>query len=335
MAGQSSRTSLACTPVLAFVGRRVVAGLITILIASAFIFFAINGLPGDVASAVLGQDATPDRVAQLRSQLELDQSLFERYFSWLGGVVTGDFGVSTAALVQGAEQPVWDMLKGPLGNSLILAGIAFAVFVPASIALGAWSAVRAHRAVDHAISSSALTLGAMPEFLLGTALIVVFFTQLGWLPPISQVPPGASPLSTPLVLVLPALTLVLHCLSHAVRLVRAAMIEVLESDFVATARLNGYSERTIVWRMALPNAIAPSIQVLGNIARYMIGGILIVEHVFAYPGIGAELVSAVSSRDLQVVSIAALILAAGYVVVNIITDLLVVLIVPRLRTELR
>ncbi|WP_405539536.1 ABC transporter permease [Streptomyces sp. NBC_00075] len=319
-------------PLASFVLIRAVAGVFTLLIASFLIFMAAQALPGNVASAVLGSTATPEQTAAIRTDLHLDEPLLSRYGRWLGDLLSGHLGNSTAALVHGQTVPVWEAIKEPLTNSLVLSAITMIVFVPLAFGLGVLTAVRAGKPEDHAVSMPLMAIGAMPEFLIGTLVIVIFFSWLDWLPPIAQVAPGTSPLDNPKSLVLPILTLLLACLGYSVRLIRATTLQALQEDFVTMARLNGYRERRVVLRYALRNALAPNVQVIATTIRYLVGGVIIVESVFSYPGIGSTLVQAVGLRDLQMMSVIALLLAAVYVVVNLLADVLVTVLVPKLRT---
>jgi peptide/nickel transport system permease protein len=321
-------------PVAGFVVRRVAAGIATLVVASFLIFASVQILPGDVASVILGKNATPARVDKVRSDLHLDDPLPQRYVTFLTDVSTGHFGNSSAALAQGRELPVWRVIKTPLRNSLILALITILLFVPLCLVLGTVSALRAGRATDHAISVPALVASAMPEFLVGTLLIVIFFTQLDLFPPVAEIGPEETPFSHPDALVLPVLTLLSVSLALGIRLVRASMIEVLRADYVRMARLNGQSERRVVVRYALRNALGPGIQAIAQTMQYLLGGIIITESVFNYPGIGNKLVQAVSLRDVQEIGVIAMILAATYIVINIVADLVVTLAVPKLRTSL-
>ncbi|HEX9032575.1 MAG TPA: ABC transporter permease [Streptosporangiaceae bacterium] len=321
-------------PVLAFLVRRVSAGIGTLLVVSVLIYGAVQVLPGDVAAIVLGRTATPARVAALRVSLHLDRPVPERFLAWLTGMLTGHLGDSTAALAQGTTLPVWLDIRGPLGNSMVLAGVTMALFIPLCLILGTWAALRAGRVSDHVISLSALSFSALPEFLVGTLLIVVFFTELNLLPPIASISPGQTPFTHPANLVLPVATLLGISTAFGTRLLRASVVEVLGEDYVAMARLNGLRERRVIWRYALRNALGPSIQVIAQMIQYLVGGIIITESVFNYPGIGTKLVQAVLVRDPQEVSVIAAILAAFYILVNILADLAVVLVVPRLRTRL-
>ena len=310
------------------------AGIVTLFFASILIFAAVNVLPGNAASIVLGRTATPQEVAALEKTLGQDKPLPQRYVDWAGGIVSGNLGNSTVAVAQNQSNPSVSAIIGtPLRNSLILAGITALLLVPLSLLLGAYAAVRATKLADHVISTSSLAFSSMPEFLVGSLLIVVFFSWLGVLPPISQVPPGGSPFDHPDILVLPVLTLLSVSLAFTIRQVRATTIDTLRQDYVAMARLNGYKESRVVWRYALRNALPPSIQTIAQTLQYLLGGIIITESVFAYPGIGTTLVQAVSSRDIQLVSVIAFLLAAVYIAINIAADVIVVLLVPKLRTR--
>ena len=225
------------------------------------------------------------------------------------------------------------MIRTPLRNSVILASVTLILFVPLCLLLGTTSALRAGRKVDHAISVPALVASAMPEFLVGTLLIVVFFTQLNLFPPVAEIGPGETPFTHPNALVLPVLTLLSVSLALGVRLVRASMIEVLKADYVRMARLNGQPERRVVLRYALRNALGPGIQAVAQTSQYLLGGIIITESVFNYPGIGNKLVQAVQLRDIQEIGVIAMILATTYITINILADLAVMLVVPKLRTS--
>jgi peptide/nickel transport system permease protein len=315
---------------------RTAAGVVTLVVVSMLIFGAINVLPGDVAHVVLGKNATPAAVARIDHDLGLNRPLYVRYLSWAGGLLTGHLGNSTVAVALGTPNASAAGIIGPeLRDSLVLALIAIVLLIPIALAVGALTAVRAGRAADHAISAVTLALGSMPEFLTGTILIVVFFTWMDALPPLSAIPPGGSPFDKPDILVLPVLTILAVNVAYTIRQVRATTIETLRQDFVMMARLNGYPERRVVWRYALRNSLAPSIQVLAQTLQYLIGGLVVVESVFDYPGIGNQLVQAVSTRDIQLVADITFILAGFTIALNIIADLIVVLIVPKLRTGSR
>jgi peptide/nickel transport system permease protein len=322
-------------PLARFVLRRLIGAIVALLVVSILIFATVQIIPGDVARMILGRTASPEAITTLRSQLGLDQPIFVQYFHWISGVLRGDLGDSAVGIANRSADPsVWSTIQTPLVNSAYLAAITVLVLVPTGLLLGTWAAVHVRKAADQIISTTSVTLGAMPEFLVGTILIAIFFSWLNVLPPISQVLPGETPLSYPEELILPVATLLAICLSFTVRMVRAGVLDALKQDYVTMARLNGLSERRVIWRYALRNALAPGVQAIAQTVTYLAGGIIITESVFNYPGIGRKLVQAVGSRDVTTVASITLILAALYIIVNLIADLIVVLIVPKLRTSL-
>jgi peptide/nickel transport system permease protein len=230
------------------------------------------------------------------------------------------------------DASVAKMIAVPLRNSLILALLAMLIIVPASLLLGVLAGMRGGSRLDYAISYPALVLGAFPEFVLGLALIAIFFSALGILSPVALVAPGKTPFSHPTALVLPVLTLVGVSVGWSARQVRAGMVEVMRSDYVMMARLARIPPQRILRRYALRNAAATSVQALAQTAQYLLGGIIVVEVLFSYPGIGSLLDQAVQARDTTVVQAVALIVAAAYIAINIAADLAVVLLVPKLRT---
>jgi peptide/nickel transport system permease protein len=205
--------------------------------------------------------------------------------------------------------------------------------IPLALVFGVLSGVRAGRPLDHTVTVSSLAIISLPEFIIGSLLILVFFSWLDVLPPVSLIPPGTNPLSQPDALVLPVLTLLGASLAASIRMVRAGMVEALNAEYVTMARLNGFGERTVVRRYALRNALAPSVQVLAQNVQYLVGGIVVTEYLFTYPGLGKELVDAVAIRDVREVQVVALLIAAFYILINIVADVLVVLLVPKLRTQ--
>jgi peptide/nickel transport system permease protein len=320
-------------PILAFLVRRLLAGVATLLVASMLIFAMTEVLPGDVASAVLGRSATPDAVAALQDKLQLDRSVPERYVDWLGGLVTGDLGDSAVAVAQEAEDAsIASRIGEPIRNSAILAGIAFIAFLPLALGLGIVAGVNAGRPADHVLSLTALAINALPEFVIATFLIVIFFSQLDLFPPVVSFGPGESPLDHLDSLVLPVLTLLAAATATGLRMVRAGVVEVMRQDYVAMARLNGFRRRRVISRYIVRNAMAPSVVATAQVAAYLVAGIIITENVFNYPGIGRLLIDAVKNRDVSVVEDVAMIMATVYVVLNIIADLIVVLLIPKLRT---
>jgi peptide/nickel transport system permease protein len=322
-------------PIAVFVAKRLAAGAATLLIVSFFIFIATQALPGNVAQIVLGKNATPQAIAGAEQRLGLDRPFLERYTDWLSGMATGDFGDSAVAVAQGAPSaPISKEVGEPFRNSAILAGFVIILMIPLSVVLGTIAALRAGRSVDHVTSMTSLVIGAFPEFVFGTLLIFIFFSQLDWFQPVALIPPGQSPLQHLDLMVLPVLTALGVVLAAGVRQIRAGMIETLDQDYVAIAMINGLPTRRVQWRYALRNALPAGVQITAQNIQYLLGGIIIVESVFTYPGIGTYLVNAVNVRDVNAVEAVAMILATMYIVINILADLIVVLLVPKLRTGL-
>jgi peptide/nickel transport system permease protein len=308
--------------------RRIGLGILTLWLVSLVVFAAVIALPGDAATAILGKEATPDRVAALREQLHLNQSIVSQYTHWLGGILTFNLGNSAAT-----QQPVTQLLSDRVGNSAFLVFIASVIAIPLSIVLGVWMAMRRDRAVDHVSSTITLVLAALPEFVIGIGLILIFATGLFHLfPAVSLLAPGQKAWSAPNTVVLPAATLILAVTPYISRIMRGSMIEVLESEYVTMARLKGLPERQVIWRHAVPNAIVPAIQVAALQLAWMAGGVVVVEFVFQYPGIGAALVDAVGNRDMPVVQTVTMLAAGIYVALNLAADLATILVTPRLRT---
>jgi len=312
-----------------WVVRRLILAVLTLFVVSLIVFAATQLLPGDAAQAIAGRSGTPERVQELRKELNLDRSAVSQYVDWITGFVHGDLGPSVAA-----NEPVSSVLGAKIVNTLLLVVFAALITLPLSVVIGVWAAVRRDRPFDKAFQVLSLVLNAVPDFVVGLLLAVVFATTV-WtvLPAVSLIPAGTSPLSHLDVFVLPVATLVLVCVPYLARLVRASMIDVLESEYVQLARLKGLPEREVRYRHALLNALVPAIQGSAQVLAYMAGGIVLVEYVFAFPGLGAKLVEAVQLRDLATIQAATLMLAAFYILVNLVADLLTVVVTPKLRTE--
>lgn len=320
-----------------FVARRIAIGIALVFVVSIVVFGSTNVLPGDAARAALGAKATSAQVREVHDALGLDRSIFVRYGDWAGGLLHGDLGKSLTAggsifASGGARTPVSKLISDPVRNTAILAGITLALLIPLSIGLGVLAGTRPGGLVDHVISTATLAGLAIPDFIVGTVLILLFAVSLSALPAVSLVPPGTSPLANAQILVLPVATLIVVALGFATRQVRAGVAKAMESEFVEMARLNGIRERRVVLGFALRNSIAPSIQSITQVAQYLLGGVVLVEYVFGYPGIGAGLVQYVTARDFPVVQSVVVLIAALYIALNILADLLVILLVPRLRT---
>ena len=311
--------------------RRLALGVLTLFLISLVVYAAVVALPGDAATAILGKEATPDRVAALREQLHLNDSVVSQYLQWIGGVLTGSFGTSAAT-----QQPVSTLLSDRVANSLFLVFCASVIAIPLSIAIGVWTAMKRDKPVDHVVSTTTLVLAALPEFVIGIGLILLFATGVfHWFPAVSLLAPGEKAWEDPRVVVLPAATLVLAVTPYISRIMRGSMVEVLESEYVTMARLKGLNERTVIWRHAVPNAIVPAIQVTALQLAWMAGGVVVVEYVFSYPGIGAALVDAVANRDMPVVQTVTMLAAGVYVLLNLLADLATIFVTPRLRTATR
>jgi peptide/nickel transport system permease protein len=309
--------------------RRAVLGVLTLFLVSLVVFFATQLLPGDTAHAVLGRSATPERLEALRAQLHLDEPAIVQFGRWAGGLLSGDPGTS---LVNG--KPVAELIGPRISNSLVLLVLVGLFGIPPSILLGIYAALRRGRRSDASISVVALALAAAPEFVIGIGLIVLLSTVVfHWLPPVSMIRPGASIMDRPDILVLPVLTLSLVCFPYIFRMMRASMIEVLESDYMEMAKLKGLSPARLIFLHGLPNAIAPTVQVIALTFAYLAGGVVIVEYVFGFPGIGQGLINAVASRDIPTIQCIVLALAGFYVVANILADVIVVSVTPRLRAR--
>ncbi|MFA4966018.1 MAG: ABC transporter permease [Thermoleophilia bacterium] len=308
-------------------------GLLTLFLVSLVVFAATQALPGDPAQAILGREAADKaRYEALRKQLELDRPLLAQYGGWLGGVVRGDLGSSIVQ--QGI--PVTDLLRERVLNSATLVALAALLSIPLSIVIGAFSAVWRDSKFDSSVNLINLGLAALPEFVIGIALVLLFATAVfSWLPAVSRIDPDVGVGSQLELFVLPAVTLCLAVIPYVSRMLRASAIEVLESEYVMMARLKGLSGRVVLWRHTLPNAIVPTLQVIAINLAWLAGGIVTVEYLFGFPGIGYSLVDAVANRDVPMVQALVLLIAAVYVVLNLTADVLTILINPRLRTGLR
>ncbi len=311
---------------LKLVSKRLGLGLLTLLVVSVLIFFAVELLPGDTAEAILGQSATPETVAALRTQLGLDQPAVLRYFSWLFHAVTGDFGVSAVS-----GDPVLQIIGARFVNTLFLASYAAVIAVPVAITLGVIVALLRNSIFDRVANVLTLTSISSPEFFLGYILILFFAVKIPMFPAIASLSHDMTFFELLNRTFLPALTLVLVVTAHMMRMTRAAIINLLASPYIEMARLKGVPPWKVVVMHALPNAWAPIINVVALNLAYLITGVVLVEVVFVYPGIGQALVDAVSKRDFPVVQAASLIFAATFILLNLMADVGAILTNPRLR----
>ncbi len=301
---------------------RLLGGIATLLAASMLIFATVEFLPGDAASAYLGRDATPAAAKQLRHEFGLDRPITTRYADWIWSVMHGDLGKSPANDVR-----VSTLIGARVGNSAVLVGITLLLLIPLSLLVGTVAALRRGSPLDTAIQLATLATVALPEFVVGIAFILVFAFVWRLLPAVSF------ELSVR-TLILPVATLLVVSFAYTARMVRAGVVGVLEQEFVDMARLKGLPERLVIRRHVLPNALVPSVQAFALTAAWMPGGIIIIESLFGFPGMGLGLVQAVSARDTPTVEALTLIVATVYVIANLLSDIFTVLATPRLRTQL-
>lgn len=305
--------------------QRLALGLLSLLAVSVIIFLAVGMLPGDVAQAMLGQAATPETVAAFRAQLGLDLPPLTRFGHWAWQLLHGDLGLSLAN-----QRPIAELIGARLGNTFTLALLAALVSVPVALLLGMLAALYRNSWFDRLLNTSALSAVSFPEFFVAYILILVFAVKLNWLPSISNLAPGASFAEVLERSLLPVLALSLVVIAQMMRMTRAALINVLASPYIEIARLKGISQARIIFHHALPNALAPIINVVALNLAYLVVGVVVVEVVFVYPGLGQLLVDSVSKRDIPVVQACSLIFAATYILLNTAADVLSIASNPRL-----
>ena len=308
-----------------FLARRLALLILTLWLMSVLVFAIGSILPGDVAQTILGQFATPAAVEGLRSQLGLDEPVPVQYLNWIGGLVTGDWGQSHSL-----QAPIAEILPNRLYNSMILAVAALVVIVPLSIGLGLLAGLRQDRAADRVISVGGLSLMAVPEFVSGIVLLSVFGIWLDWLPTTS-VAAGGDPLRSPQYLVLPVASLSLVFFGYVSRMMRASTIAVMGSAYVRTAMLKGLPLRQVLSRHVLRNAVVPTITVVMSSIGYLIGGLVVVESLFGYPGLGGLLLYAGLNNDLPLLEDCVMIVAVIYMVGNLVADILYAYLNPQIR----
>lgn len=313
-------------PILKLVAQRVALGLLLLIAASVLIFVGTQILPGDVAQSILGQAATPVSLANLRAELGLNDPPVTRYFNWLFGVLQGDLGT---ALSNG--QDIASAMGKRLGNTLFLAFWAAVIAVPLAIILGLIAVRYRNRWPDKMISGVTLSTISVPEFLVGYIAVFFLAVQLRWFPSIASVYDGMSLGERLYAISMPVIVLVLAVLGHMMRMTRAAILNVMQSAYVETAELKGLSQFTIIARHALPNAVAPVVNVVMLNLAYLVVGVVVVEVVFVYPGMGQYLVDHVAKRDVPVVQACGLVFAAVYIGLNLLADVISILANPRLR----
>jgi peptide/nickel transport system permease protein len=306
--------------------RRLGLGVVTLWVVSVLVFVGTEILPGDVAEAILGQSATPEAVSAIRAQLNLDRPAVVRYFDWLTNFLRGDLGMSLAA-----NTKISEMISGRLKNTLTLAALTAAFAVPIALAMGLAAAMYPGGRVDRLVTVSTLFLLSVPEFFIAATLVLIFAVHLQWLPAITYGTEYESLWQLVKSLALPILTLTTSVVAHMARMTRAAIINVMTSPYIEMAILKGVPRRRIVLRHALLNAIGPVVNVVALNLAYLIGGVTIVETVFAYPGLAKLMVDAVSRRDMPLVQACAMIFCSAYILLILVADLLAIFANPRLK----
>jgi len=297
-----------------------------LLVVSMAIFAITEVLPGDAAWQILGQGATYRNLEAVREKLELNRPAHIRYLDWVSDALRGDLGDS---YIQ--SRPVVEIIESRLFNSVVLAGFAFLVAVPTAVVTGVWAGVRSNSTGDQLASTISLVGISLPEFVTGVFLMIIFASTLHLLPSSSIVLPGTNPLTRPIILILPTLTLTSVLFAYIMRMTRANVIEVMQSNYVRTAVLKGLPMRRIIFRHVIPNAMLPTISVIAVNVGWMFGGLIIVENVFAYPGLGRLLLVAIQGRDVPLLQALALMIALVYSLSNLLADLSYGLLNPRIR----
>ncbi|SFN59508.1 peptide/nickel transport system permease protein [Cohaesibacter marisflavi] len=312
---------------IGYLFRRLLSILLVLVIVTFAVFAITAVLPGNAAIMILGEYATPDAVAALEKQLHLDLPWYMQYSGWVSGVIHGDFGMSLRLSL-----PVSDVVGEAFVNSAVLAGTALVLVTIIAIPLGAIAAVSRGKLMDLLLAVFSYMGSALPEFVTATLLLVVFaapktgiFPAGGFTAPWESIPGFFSHV------VLPAVTLGLVLMAHISRQVRSEMSEVLSSDFVRAARLKGLTEKRVIWRHALPNSLAPAVAVISLDIGYLLGGIIVVEEIFAWPGLGRLLIYALENRDLPVIQAVTLLLATVYALSNFLSDVIIAILDPRVR----
>ena len=309
------------------IAQRFILALFTLLLVSFLIFAVLEILPGDVATRILGRDATPETIAALRERMHLDDPALLRYFRWLSGVLRGDFGQSLVS-----ARMVTEVLGPRVLNTVFLSAYAFLLYIPLATLPALVQAVRRDRPLDHALSVTTLVLLSLPDFLLGTLLLLTFVLLIPVLPAMSTVDYTSGFVEYLRATTLPALTLAFVMAVYAVRMLRDNLIEVLDAEYIRMAELRGVPARRVVWRHALPNALVPALNVTALNLGYLVGGVVVVEKVFSYPGFGSLLVDSLQLRDFPLIEATILISASVYIAANFIADAGAILLNPKLRT---
>jgi peptide/nickel transport system permease protein len=317
-------------PILRTVLQRLGLGLLTLFVVSIIIFSSLQFLPGDFATSVLGQSATPETVAAFRRELGLNDPAVTRYIQWIGGVLQGDFGSSFSGRSQGREREVMELIGPRLWNTLFLASMTAIIAVPLALTLGITAALYRNSFYDRMVNATTLTTISFPEFFVAYILILLLATLWKVFPSLANVRESTDMIDRIYMTALPALTLTLVIVAHMMRMTRAAIINLLASPYIEMARLKGISKSSVIIKHALPNAWAPIVNVIAFNLAYLVVGVVVVEVVFVYPGVGQLMVDAVTTRDIPVVQACALIFAATYILLNLFADIVSIVTNPRL-----
>ncbi|MCY3767832.1 MAG: ABC transporter permease [Gammaproteobacteria bacterium] len=306
--------------------RRIAIGFATLIVVSIIVFLATSILPGDVAQIILGQSATPETLAALRAELGMDQPGYVRYFSWLGNMAVGDLGISKAG---GAT--IASLIGGRMGNTMVMAGLVALISIPISIALGLWAAMHPGTWLDRVVTFGTMCTISVPEFFIATILVLILAVELHWLPSTAYLTGNESFTELLRALAMPLLTLVIVVSAQMIRMTRAGILNVMSSPYIEMAILKGVPRRRIILRHAFFNAIGPIVNVIALNLAYLVSGVVIVETIFAYPGLAKLMIDGVQTRDLPLVQACAMIFCGTYVLLILLADVASILSNPRLR----
>ncbi|MBY4609083.1 ABC transporter permease [Rhizobium sp. 9T] len=313
-------------PVLSLIASRLLIAVVTLIIVSFAVFFATTMLPGDTASILLGQAATPEAVEGLRKAMHLDQPALLRFVYWMMGLLSGDLGTSYAN-----DMPIADLIGGRFANSMKLAGITALFAVPIALTLGTTAAMMRGSLYDRAVTVLTIGIISVPEFMIATSAVLFFAVYLQWLPAISLTNEAKTFTDMLRVYAMPVITLTFGVSAQMIRMTRAAVVETLNTPYAEMALLKGASRSRIVLKHALPNALGPIINAVALSLSYLLGGVIIVETIFNYPGIAKLMVDAVATRDLPLIQTCAMIFCVGYLILITLADIVAILSNPRLR----
>ncbi|MDH3375871.1 MAG: ABC transporter permease [Gammaproteobacteria bacterium] len=306
--------------------RRIAIGFATLIVVSIIVFLATSILPGDVAQIILGQSATPETLAALRAELGMDLPAYMRYFAWLGNMASGDLGISKAG---GAT--IASLIGGRFGNTMMMAGFVALISIPISIALGLWAAMHPGTWLDRSVTFCTLSLISVPEFFIATVLVLILAVELHWLPSTAYMTGDENFFQLMKALAMPLITLVIVVSAQMIRMTRAGILNVMNSPYIEMAILKGVPKGRIILRHAFFNAIGPIVNVIALNLAYLVSGVVIVETIFAYPGLAKLMIDGVQTRDLPLVQACAMIFCGTYVILILTADVASILSNPRLR----